>query len=38
MEPLYEYGAFIDSAICELVLMLTMMTPTHGIKLGSCIN
>ena len=32
------YIVFVGSAICELVLKLTMMTPTRVIQLESCIN
>ena len=32
------YIVFVGSAICELVLKLTMMTPRRVIQLESCIN
>ena len=34
----YCYIVFVGSAICELVLKLTMVTPRRVIQLESCIN
>ena len=38
MPGVHCYIVFVGSAICELVLKLTMMTPRRVIQLESCIN